>query len=104
MTKLEVVIVAMWLVHHFWADWSIKEYRIAHNIVQEAIKQLRERGEKVTAFVVIAVAKQVGHLWLFDVLRILTFILNHLRREETRLSLISYPCSSFYYLRCSICI
>ena len=28
-------------------------------IVQEAIKQLQERGEKVTAFVVIAVAKQV---------------------------------------------
>ena len=32
---------------------------IAHNNAQEAIKQLRERGEKVTAFVVIAVAKQV---------------------------------------------
>ena len=29
------------------------------HIVQEAIKQLQERGEKVTAFVVIAVAKQV---------------------------------------------
>ena len=56
---------------------------IAHKIVQEAIKQLRERGEKVTAFVVIAVAKQVGHLWLFDLLKILTLILNHLSQEDT---------------------
>ena len=29
------------------------------NLKQEAIKQLKERGEKVTTFVVIAVAKQV---------------------------------------------
>ena len=36
-----------------WLDGPSK------HIVQEAIKQLQERGEKVTAFVVIAVAKQV---------------------------------------------
>ena len=51
------------------------------HIVQEAIKQLQERGEKVTAFVVIAVAKQVAPLLqigvgsdtdilLFDILKI----------------------------------
>ena len=35
--------------------------------MQEAIKQLQERGEKVTAFVVIAVAKQVAAVLLIDV-------------------------------------
>ena len=37
------------------------------HIVQEAIKQLQERGEKVTAFVVIAVAKQVAPVLQIDV-------------------------------------
>ena len=41
------------------AGWS-NCFTLKPKFAQEAIKQLRERGEKVTAFVVIAVAKQVG--------------------------------------------
>ena len=40
--------------------WLVQLFHLTLNLAQEAIKQLRERGEKVTAFVVIAVAKQVG--------------------------------------------
>ena len=70
---------------------------IAHKFVQEAIKQLRESGEKVTAFVVIAVAKQVGQLWLFDLLRLLSLILNNLRWKVTGLSLIILLLSGMFH-------
>ena len=78
-----------WLVH--------RRVYITHKIVQEAIKQLRERGEKVTAFVVIAVAKQVVKLWLFDLLRILSLILNNLIWKVTGLSLLILWLSGMFH-------
>ena len=52
--KVKIIKSSGWLV-----GWS-NCFTLKSNLSQEAIKQLRERGEKVTAFVVIAVAKQVG--------------------------------------------
>ena len=45
-----------------WCRWPglvLINRTSTRDIKQEAIKQLKERGEKVTTFVVIAVAKQV---------------------------------------------
>ena len=51
-------------------------------LVQEAVKQLRDRGEKVTAFVVIAVAKQVTAPTLTC---FLTFFIQVLMQQEPSL-------------------